>query len=60
MPYACWAFEFDMDSITGNEAVALSTIASFLGAMMACQGRNQLFLFTDPEDSSVSYGNSGC
>jgi uncharacterized protein (TIGR02217 family) len=59
MPYACWQFEFDMDSIQGNEAEASSTVTAFLGTMMACQGRNQLFLFTDPADNSVAYGNSG-
>jgi uncharacterized protein (TIGR02217 family) len=58
-PYALWDMEFDLDSITGNEAIASSTVAAFMGTMMACQGRNQLFLFTDPQDNSVSYANSG-
>jgi uncharacterized protein (TIGR02217 family) len=58
-PYALWDFEFDMDRITGNEASALSTVAAFMGTLMACQGRNQLFLFTDPQDNSVAYGSSG-
>jgi uncharacterized protein (TIGR02217 family) len=58
-PYALWDFEFDMDRITGNESAVSSTVAAFLGTMMACQGRNQLFLFTDPQDNSVAYGNSG-
>ena len=58
-PYALWDFEVDMDRITGNEAVALSTVAAFMGTMMACNGRNGLFLFTDPQDNVVSYANSG-
>ncbi|MGA7590210.1 MAG: DUF2460 domain-containing protein [Candidatus Sulfotelmatobacter sp.] len=58
-PYPTWDFEFDMDRITGNEALAASTVASFLGTQMACQGRNNLFLFTDPQDNTVSYATSG-
>jgi uncharacterized protein (TIGR02217 family) len=58
-PYPTYDFEFDMDRITGNEALTSSTVASFLGTQMACQGRNNLFLFTDPQDSAVSYANSG-
>lgn len=58
-PYALWDMEVDLDHITGNEALVSSTVAAFMGTMMACQGRNQLFLFTDPQDSSISYANSG-
>lgn len=58
-PYASWAFEFDLDRITGNEAAATSVIAQFLGVFMACQGSNQPFLFTDPQDNAVSLINSG-
>jgi hypothetical protein len=58
-PYPTWAFEFDLDAITGNEGAATSTIASFLGTLMVCQGRATTFLFTDPQDSTVSYSTSG-
>lgn len=58
-PYPTWDFEFDMDRITGNEAVSSSTVAQFLGTQMACQGSNLLFLFTDPQDYAVSYADSG-
>jgi uncharacterized protein (TIGR02217 family) len=58
-PYPTWDFEFDMDRITGNEALTSSTVASFLGTQMACQGRNNLFLFTDPQDNTVAYAGSG-
>lgn len=54
MPYPTWQFEFDMDAVTGNEALANSTIASFLGTYMVCQGRNSLFNFTDPQDNNIS------
>jgi uncharacterized protein (TIGR02217 family) len=57
-PFPTWAFEFDLDSIQGNEALATSTVSKFLGAYMACGGRNGLFLFTDPQDNQVSYTNS--
>jgi hypothetical protein len=52
-------FEFDLNYIQGNEALASSTYAQIVGTHMACGGRNSLFLFTDPQDSVVSYGNSG-
>lgn len=58
-PFATWAFEFDLDKITGHEQAAASVIAQFLGTFMACQGRGQLFTFTDPQDSAVTYANSG-
>lgn len=58
-PYATYDFEFSMDNITGNEEVASSTVAAFNGTYMACQGTGNLFLFTDPQDSAVSYANSG-
>jgi hypothetical protein len=58
-PFATWSFEWDMDSVQGNEASASSTIAQFLGLHMACQGRAGLFLFTDGQDNTVAYANSG-
>jgi uncharacterized protein (TIGR02217 family) len=54
MPFPTWAFSFDMDKITGNEAIPASVIALFLGTFMTCQGANQLFLFTDPQDNAVA------
>ncbi len=53
-PYPTWNFEWDMDRITGNEALASSVIASFMGAYMTCQAQANLFLFTDPQDSTVT------
>ena len=47
-PYPTWDFEFDMDRITGNEALAASTVASFLGTQMACQGRKQFISIHRP------------
>jgi len=58
-PYATWDFEFDMDAIQGNEASVSSVLAQFFGLFCACQGRNSLFLFTDPQDNTVSFTNSG-
>jgi hypothetical protein len=57
-PYAVWAFEFDMDKITGNEESSASTVALFQSLLMLTQGGANLFLFTDPQDSTVSYANS--
>lgn len=58
-PYPTFDFEFDLDHIQGNEASASSVIAQFLGTMMACQGSANLFLFTDPQDSTVTYSTGG-
>jgi uncharacterized protein (TIGR02217 family) len=52
-PYATWAFEFGLDNIQGNESAASSVLAQFFGIHMACNGRNGLFLFTDPQDNAV-------
>lgn len=53
-PYATWDFEWDMDHITGQESLASSVMAQFIGVYMACQGRNNLFQFSDPQDNSVA------
>jgi hypothetical protein len=53
-PYPTWDFEFDMDHILGNEASAASIVATFLGTYMVTQGSANLFLWTDPEDSTVT------
>jgi uncharacterized protein (TIGR02217 family) len=58
-PYPTWVFEFDMDRITGNEALASSVIASFIGIHIACNGRAFPFLFIDPQDNAVTQINSG-
>lgn len=59
MAFPDWAFEWDMDFIQGNEAVASSTYMQFVGTFMLCGGRGGLFLFTDPQDNTMSYTNSG-
>lgn len=58
-PFCNWDFDFDMDKVQGNEALATSVVAQFQGTYMACQGTGGLFLFTDPQDNTVSYANSG-
>jgi uncharacterized protein (TIGR02217 family) len=58
MEVPTWDFELDLDSIQGNEAVASSVIAGFLGVFMACNGQNGLWLFTDPQDNTVALTNS--
>src|SRR5208282_5600492 len=57
-PYATWGFEFDADRIQGNEALASSVLALFMGTHMACQGRAFPFFFTDPQDNTVAQGVS--
>jgi uncharacterized protein (TIGR02217 family) len=58
MPYPCWTFEWSLDSIQGNEALASSVLTSFLGTFMVCNGQGGFFLFTDPQDNTVSLANS--
>jgi uncharacterized protein (TIGR02217 family) len=53
-PYPTWDFTFDSPPVQGNEADASSVAATFLGTYMACQGHAGLFLFTDPQDSTVN------
>ena len=53
-PYPVWDFEFDMDRITGNEALGGTAIAAFFGINLQTQGSNGLFLFTDPQDSVIA------
>jgi len=58
-PYATWAFEFDLDAVQGNESAVSSVIAQFLGLFMVCNGRNGLWLFTDPQDHAVTSATGG-
>lgn len=58
-PYPTWDFEFDLDRITGNEALGNSVLATFLGIYMATAGQAGLFLFVDPQDNSVSAAQFG-
>jgi uncharacterized protein (TIGR02217 family) len=58
-PYPTWSFEADLDRVTGNEALASSVIASFVGIHIACNGRAFPFLFVDPQDNAVTQINSG-
>jgi uncharacterized protein (TIGR02217 family) len=58
MPFPNWAFEIDLDSIQGNEALASSVAAQFMGMFIAVGGANSPWLWSDPQDSQVSYANS--
>jgi uncharacterized protein (TIGR02217 family) len=53
-PYPTWDFEFDMEHILGNEAVAGSVVAQFLGIFLQTQGSAGLFLFTELQDNTVT------
>lgn len=57
-PYPTWMIEFDADRIQGNEALAYSVLAQFMGLHMVCQGRAFPFLFLDPQDSTVTKDTS--
>ncbi len=58
-PYPTWEFEFSLDHITGHEHTAASTVAQMLGTFMATAGGANLFLFTDPQDNTVSGAQFG-
>lgn len=53
-PYARWGFEVDLNAVLGGEAVAGSVLQSFLGCYLATAGAGGYFLFTDPNDNTVS------
>jgi hypothetical protein len=59
MPYPCWAFEVSLEHVMGNEALATSIVAQFLGAYMATAGGAALWLFTDPQSNSVANAQFG-
>ena len=59
MPYPTYAFEFDADRITGNEILLSSTIESIVGIHITCNGKSFPFLFTDPQDNTVTQIVSG-
>ncbi len=58
-PYATWDFEVALSLAIGSEADSASILNAFLGLFLQCQGAARFFLFTDPQDNSVSYANSG-
>ena|ERR1039458_9273102 len=58
-PYPTYEFEFDLDSVQGNEALLSSITETFRGIFALTQGRAGLFLFVDPQDNAVSYIDSG-
>lgn len=58
-PYPTWDFEFSLDHVTGHEHTASSVVAQFLGTFMATAGGANLFLFTDPQDCSVTGAQFG-
>lgn len=53
-PYPTWDFELSLDRILGNEALAASIVAAFLGTYMATAGGANPFLFTDPQDYTAT------
>jgi hypothetical protein len=53
-PFPTWNFEWELDNIQGNESDAQSAVALFLGMFMRVNGSANLWLFTDPQDHSVT------
>jgi len=58
-PYPTWDMEFSLDNITGHEHTAASVVAQMLGTYMATAGGAGLFLFSDPQDSTVTGAQFG-
>lgn len=54
MPFPTWDFSVDLNSVLGGESIAGSVLQSFLGCFIACCGGGGFFLFTDPNDNTVS------
>jgi uncharacterized protein (TIGR02217 family) len=57
-PYATWLFNVDLNNVEGGESVQASVLQMFLGCFMACCGRGIFFLFTDPNDNTVTVTQS--
>ena len=58
MPYAAWDFSVDLNMVLGGEAVQGSLLQQFLGCYMAACGQGGFFLFTDPNDNTVTQAQS--
>ena len=58
-PYPTWDFEFSLDNITGHEQTAASVVAQFIGTFMATAGGAGLWLFTDPQDNTLTVAQFG-
>jgi uncharacterized protein (TIGR02217 family) len=58
-PYPTWDFELSLDHIQGQESVATSVLAQFMSVYMATSGGAGLFLFQDPQDSTVTASQFG-
>lgn len=52
--YPTTDYEFDMSGVEGDWTIANTVIAGFIGTYIACGGRANLFLFTDPNDNSCT------
>lgn len=59
-PFPVWAFEVDLNLVSGGEAVQASVLQWFLGCFMATYGGAGLFLFTDPNDNTVVNNSQSC
>ena len=54
MVYPVWDFSFDLPYLSGRMDDPSSGIAQLIGLLFSCKGRAGNFLFTDPEDNSVT------
>lgn len=53
-PYPTWTFDVDLNAVSGSESQAGSVLQAFLDCYNQVNGRGALFLFTDPNDSTVA------
>lgn len=56
MPYPSWDFSVDLDMVSGGESQVGTILQLFLECFMATCGGGNYFLFTDPNDNTVSNG----
>ena len=54
MPFATWDFEVDLNYVLGGETIQGSVVQDFLSCFMQTHGAAGFFLFTDPNDNTVS------
>ena len=58
-PYATWDFSVTLSLAIGSESDSTTILNAFLGLFLQCQGSTGFFLFTDPNDNTISNAN-GC
>src|ERR1700760_3970166 len=58
-PYPIWHFEFNVPYLTGLVSDPTSAVSAVMGVIASVKGRGDNFLFTDPNDNTVTAAQFG-